>query len=163
MVRGGSTCLRRAAEGERCREVQFHRFIANPRVTVERLIAGWGEATSAAVAGRHVLAIQDLSEINFRTTRQRTRGLGEIGKGVGRGVLLHAMVAVDADSKACLGLVAGDIWTRTGRVTTPSRQRPLAQKESRRWIDTANAAKSVLAGAATVTLVADQEADIYAL
>jgi hypothetical protein len=143
--------------------VQFNRFLANPKVTVERLVAGWGEPTAAAALGRHVLAIQDTSEINFRTTRARTRGLGEIGKGVGRGVLLHAMVALDADSQACLGLVAGDIWTRQGRISVPHRQRPLAQKESRRWVETATAAKNVLASAATVTMVADREADLYAL
>jgi len=163
MVHGGSVCLRRVAKGERRREVQFHRFIANPKVTVARLISGWSEPTSAAVSGRHVLAIQDTSEINFRTTRGRTRGLGEIGKGVGRGVLLHAMVAVDAVSEACLGLVAGDVWTRAGRVTVPHKQRPLDQKESRRWVETAIVGKSVLAGAATVTLVADREADMYPL
>jgi hypothetical protein len=163
MVHGGGICLRRLADGQRRREVQYHRFLANPKVTVERLISGWSQATRAAVSGRHVLAIQDTSEINFRTTRARTRGLGEIGKGVGRGVLLHAMVAVDAASEACLGLIAGDVWSRAGRVSVPHKKRPLDQKESRRWIDTAVAAKSVLADAAGVTVVADREADMYAL
>jgi Transposase DDE domain len=132
-------------------------------VSVERLVAGWSTATSAAVVGRHVLAIQDTSEINFRTTKARTRGLGEIGKGVGRGALLHAMVAVDAESEACLGLVAGEVWTRSGRVGVPHRKRPLDQKESRRWIETANASKRLLENAETVTIVADREADLYPL
>ena len=163
MVHAGSTCLRRAAEGERRSEVRFNRFLANPKVSVERLVAGWSAATSAAVVGRHVLAIQDTSEINFRTTKARTRGLGEIGKGVGRGALLHAMVAVDAESEACLGLVAGEVWTRSGRVGVPHGKRPLDQKESRRWIETANASKRVLENAETVTMVADREADLYPL
>ena len=163
MVHAGSTCLRRVADGERRSEVRFNRFLANPKVTVERLVAGWSEATGAAVVGRHVLAIQDTSEINFRTTRTRTRGLGEIGKGVGRGALLHAMVAVDGESEACLGLVAGAVWTRCGRVGVPHGKRPLDQKESHRWIKTATAGKGVLEGAATVTMVADREADLYAL
>ena len=162
MVHAGSTCLRRVADGKRRSEVQFNRFLANPKVTVERLVAGWSQGTGAAVVGRHVLAIQDTSEINFRTTRARTRGLGEIGKGVGRGALLHAMVAVDAESQACLGLVAGEVWTRSGRVDVPHRKRPLDQKESRRWIETATTGKRVLGGAATVTMVADREADLYA-
>jgi len=163
MVHGGSVCVRRVAKGERRREVQFHRLLANAKVTVEGLISGWGTPTRAAVGGRHVLALQDTSEINFRTSRERTRGLGEIGKGIGRGVLLHAMVAVDATSQACLGLVAGDVWTRTGRVSVPHKKRPLEQKESRRWTETAAAAKEVLADAASVTLIADREADMYAL
>jgi hypothetical protein len=44
-----------------------------------------------------------------------------------------------------------------------ARERPLDQKESRRWIETASAGKRVLEGAATVTMVADREADLYAL
>jgi len=163
MVHAGTACVRRVADGKRRLEVQFNRLLGNPKVTVERLVSGWSEATGTAAAGRHVLAIQDTSEINFRTTRARTRGLGEIGKGVGRGVLLHAMVAVEADSEACLGLVAGEVWTRSGRVSVAHQKRPLDQKESGRWIDTAAAGKRVLAGAATVTMVADREADLYAL
>jgi hypothetical protein len=163
MVHAGSVCLRRLADGQRSCEVQFNRFLANRKVSVERLVAGWGEPTRAAAVGRHVLAIQDTSEINFRTTRARTRGLGEIGKGVGRGVLLHAMVAVDAASQACLGLVAGDIWTRAGRISVPHKKRPLDQKESKRWVETCAAACDVLQTAARITMVADREADLYAL
>jgi hypothetical protein len=163
MVHAGSVCLRRLAGGKRRHEVQFNRFLGNRKVTLGRLVAGWSQTTRDAVAGRHILAIQDTSEINFRTTRQRTRGLGEIGKGVGRGVLLHAMVAIDAESQACLGLVAGDIWSRTGRISTPHGKRPLDQKESRRWVETAAAARDVLRTATRVTLVADREADMYVL
>jgi phage gp46-like protein len=162
MVTRASSCLRRAAEGDRAKIVQFGRFLANENVTLEALLAGWGEQTAVAVAGRHVLAIQDTSEINFRTKPERRRGLGEIGKGTGHGLLLHAMATVDADSDACLGLVAGKIWTRQGRVTVPHDKRPLEQKESERWISTANRAKQVLSAAAMVTVIDDREGDIYA-
>ena len=116
-------CLRRLAAGDRAQEVAFGRFLANENVTVERLIEGWSGQTASAAAGRHVLAIQDTSEINFKTKRGRRRGLGEIGKGSGRGVLVHAMVAVDAGNGSCLGLVGGDVYTRKGRVTSPHAKR----------------------------------------
>lgn len=162
MVGRKSVCLRRLAGGRRREIVRFGRFLANPRVTVERLIEGWGERTATACAGRHVLAIQDTSEFNFRTTAERRRGLGEIGKGVGRGLLLHAMMAVDAEAGGCLGLVSGRIWTRSGRRRVGHDKRSLADKESERWLSTAEAAKGVLAEAASVTVVADRESDIYA-
>ena len=82
---------------------------------------------------------------------------------MGRGALLHAMVAVDAENEACLGLVAGEVWTRCGRVDVPHEKRPLEQKESGRRIETASADKRVLEGAATVTMVADREADFFPL
>ncbi len=162
MVSRQTVCLRRLADGSRRRIVQFDRFLGNPRVSLAALLAGWGEQSGAACAGRNVLAIQDTSEINFRTTAQRRRGLGEIGRGSGRGLLLHAMLAVDAQNGTCLGLVGGTIWTREGRVQTPHAARQLADKESRRWLDTAETAKTVLAAARSVTVVADRESDIYA-
>src|SRR5882724_2818205 len=161
MVARQCVCLRRLSEGSRAREVGIGRFLANEAVTVERLIEGWSALTTKAVAGRHVLAIQDTSEINFRTKPDRRRGLGEIGKGSGRGLLVHAMLAVDADNGSCLGLVGGSVYTRAGWVEIPHAQRPLKDKESRRWIDTAIQAKTVLAEAAMVTVVADRESDIY--
>jgi hypothetical protein len=161
MVARNGVCVRRLA-GRRAEEVRFGRFLANPKVTVEGLIAGWGEATAVAAEGRHVLAIQDTSEFNFTTTSDRRRGLGEIGRGVGRGALAHVMLAVDADDGACLGLVAGRVWTRRGRVPVAHGKRPLSQKESERWVTTAETARSVLAGAAMVTVIGDRESDIYA-
>lgn len=131
-------------------------------MTSDRLIEGWSEQTGGAVAGRHVLAIQDTSEIGFSTTGQRTRGLGEVGRGRSRGALLHAMLAVDAQDGACLGLVGGEIWTRPGRITVAHSRRELADKESKRWLDTAHRARTVLEQATCITVIADRESDIYA-
>jgi hypothetical protein len=88
MVARTSTCLRRLAGDRRSGIVGFSRFLANPRVTVEALLDGWGAELSQGCAGRHILAIQNTSEFNFTTTKERSRGRGEIGKGSGRGVLL---------------------------------------------------------------------------
>lgn len=132
-------------------------------MTPERLIESWPQQTVTAVAGRHVLAIQDTSEIGFTVTAERTRGLGEIGKGKGnRGALLHAMIAVDAADGACMGLVGGMIWTRDGRVEVEHGKRALADRESRRWLDTARNARTVLEAATCITVVGDRESDIYA-
>lgn len=161
MVARTSTCLRRLAGGRRSGIVGFSRFLANPRVTVDALIDGWGAELALGCAGRHILAIQDSSEFNFTTTKERSRGLGEIGKGSGRGVLLHAMLGVDAETGGILGLATGRIWTRDGRVSVHHRNRPLSEKESQRWLSTAEAAKTVLGRAQMVTEVSDRESDIY--
>lgn len=124
---------------------------------------------AGAVAERHILAIQDTTELNFRTSANHDRGLGAIGKGVGRGLLLHPMIALDAGTGECLGLVGGSLWSREPPQPGPrpakknNARRPLEEKESRRWIETARNAKAVLSSAATVTMVADREADLYPL
>jgi hypothetical protein len=164
MVIGSTVCLRRIGEGQRRYQVGFGRFLANHKVTVGRLIAGWSDQTAAAATGRHVLAIQDTSEISFHTTRERRRGLGEIGKGGrARGLLLHAMLALDANTGTCVGLAGGQIWTRRGRIKVPHRKRRLDRKESQRWIATAEQGKQTLAAAAMVTIVSDRESDIFAV
>jgi len=157
-----SVCLRRLAGGGRSGIIGFGRFLANPKVTTDALIESWPTGLAEACEGRHVLAIQDTSEINFPTTAEHDRGLGSIGKGVGRGVLLHPMLAVDAVSGGLLGLVTGRVWTREGLVTTPHAKRSLSDKESERWICTPMAAKAHLGRAAMVTEISDREADIYA-
>jgi len=156
-----SVCLRRLAAGKRGGIVAYGRFLANPQVTAARLIEGWGVQTSQACAGRHVLAIQDTSEVNFATTAEHDRGLGKLKSGA-LGLLLHAMLAVDAGNGGVLGLVTGEIWTREGLVATARDKRALSDKESQRWLETGKAAGPVLAQAAMVTEISDRESDLYA-
>lgn len=77
-------------------------------------------------------------------------------------MLLHGMLAVDADTGSCLGLVAGRIWTRRGTVKVAHQKRPSAEKESSRWSTTPEQGKDVLAAAAKVTVLSDREGDIFA-
>jgi hypothetical protein len=107
MLRARSVCVRRIGGGAWDQVMRFWRFLGNERVTVAKLIEGWSAQTRQAVRGRHVLAIQDSSDIKFSTTPEDRRGLGKVGKGNIFGVILHAMMAVDADDGACLGLAGG--------------------------------------------------------
>jgi hypothetical protein len=157
-----SVCLRRMARGLWSAQMQFWRFVNNERVTVAKLIEGWSSQTRIAVRDRHVLAIQDTSEIKFTTTPEDRRGLGKVGKGNAYGVLLHAMMAVDAQTGHCLGLVGGQLWTRTDEVKAPHGERALCDRESVRWLTTAAQAREVLAQARMVTVINDREGDLYA-
>jgi len=156
-----TVCLRRLG-GNRGGEVRFGRFFANEKVTAEKIVDDWGRLTGPAAAGRHVLAIQDTCEVKFPTTAQRRRGLGPVKKGNAYGVLVHAMIAVDAPTGACLGLVGGEVWTRDGVAEVDHRDRPPEERESKRWLAASEQAKSVLQSAAMVTVVGDRESDIYA-
>jgi len=162
MVACANVCVRRLAQGSWSAQMRFWRFLANEGVTVDQLTEGWSGQTRRAAAGRHVLAIQDTSEIKFTTTEENRRGLGKVKKGNAFGVLLHPLLAVDADSGAVLGLAGGTVWTRRGEVTTPHAQRRLMDKESARWIATAEEAKETLAAARLITIVDDREGDFYA-
>lgn len=163
MVLQETVCLRQLAGGDHSEEIRYGRFLGNDAVTVERVIEGWSDRTRLAAQGRHVLALQDTSEIRFPTTPDNRRDLGKVKKGTCWGVLLHPLLALDADDGSCLGLVSGRVWTRGEEELSPHSERPLSEKESRRWIETAEAAKPVLAKARMVTFIADRESDFYVM
>jgi hypothetical protein len=104
------------------------------------------QLTSGRCAGRHVLAIQD-------TTVVRSEG--------GGGLYLHAVVAVDADDDAMLGLIDGQFLSRSEGRKAGRRAVPIEQKESYRWLHGAELAGQACATARQVTVVADREADIF--
>jgi hypothetical protein len=155
-----TVCLKRLG-GDRRGELAAGNFFASERVTAAKIVESRGERTSLAAEGLHALALQDTSEIKIHTTAEHRRGLGQCGHGNAYGVLAHVALAVDADSGACLGLVGGEIWNRTEKVSKPLRQRTLTERESLRWLNTAEQAKEVLASAAMITIVGDRESDMY--
>lgn len=132
-------------------------------MTTEELIDGVCVGTGARSAGRHVLAIQDTSEINLQAHANRVSGLGTVGNGTDVGFFVHPLLAVDADEGVCLGLAHLHLRQRITGKSPAYRTLPIEEKESVRWIDTVIAGKKCLMEAATITVVADREADIYEL
>lgn len=143
--------------------MRFGRFLANSRVSTKELIDGACAGTGPRSAGRHVLAIQDSSEINLQRHAGRVDGLGTVGNGTDLGFFVHPLLVVDADEGACLGLAHLHLWQRTQGKAPDYWKLPIEEKESARWIKTVETGKKRLAEAATITVVADREADIYEL
>jgi hypothetical protein len=161
VARPGS-CIRRLAAGNRARQLQFSRFLHNEAVTVAEMSEIAAARTAGLVAGRDILAIQDSSELIFGGKQARARGFGPIGRGGGiGGLLLHAVLAVDAATGGLLGLVDMQVRNREGGKVAPRRKRLTAAKESQRWLDGMFKAAEVLRTAARITVVGDRESDIY--
>ena len=131
-------------------------------MTATEMAAHAGERTAAQVAGRDVVVIQDTSELALGGRRAKANGYGPVGKGGGlRGLLLHAVLAVDAGTGGVIGLVDAKVRNREGGKVAPRRSRKTAQKESQRWSDGTKRAAEVVASAKSITGVSDRESDIY--
>jgi Transposase DDE domain len=155
-------CIRRLGGGRRSVEMRFTRFLRHSSVTAAAIFSDAGEKTGRLAVGREVLAIQDTSDLSLGGGRRRGQGFGPVGKGGSlRGLVLHAVLAVDAASGEVLGLAGAEVWNRTGGQVTARAGRTLEEKESLRWVSGAAAAGKVLAGASSITVVADRESDIY--
>jgi hypothetical protein len=155
------SCIRRLA-GTRAREMQFTRFLRNASVTADEMAAHAAQRTAGRAAGRDVVVIQDTSELALGGARAKASGYGPVGKGGAlRGLLLHAVLAVDAGSGEVLGLVDAKVRNREGGKATARRSRKTSEKESQRWLDGTMRAGEVLAAAGQITGVSDRESDIY--
>jgi hypothetical protein len=148
VAHGGKGVSVRGLGGDRAGEMRITRFLHNPRVTIDEMIATARARVCARVAGRHVLAIQDTSAL-----RVDEKGLG---------LSFHPVIAVDANAGAVLGLVDNFFLNRQGSERGNHKQRAFEEKDSRRWLKGAESASALAeAGAACVTVIEDREGDIY--
>lgn len=147
LVASGGRRLRvRRLGGSRAGEIRLTRLLRNEAFSCEEMLAEAAGRTAERCIGRHVLAIQD-------TTVLRSEG--------GGGEYLHAVLALDAQDGAILGLIDSSFLERKGGRRAARRSAPIEEKESFRWLEGADQAASVCAGAASVTVVADRESDIF--
>lgn len=142
-----------------------YRLLDNEAISREALLAGHVAATWARVAAEPVvLAVQDTTDLDFSGHRASV-GLGRIGNGHGQGLYVHTTLAI-TPQRLPLGLLGQQVWARPPDrpVSTVSHKaRPIAEKESRKWLDglALLAAAPELAPQTQVISVADREADIY--
>lgn len=160
MIERGTVCLRQLSDN-RATQRRFHRLLEHHSVTSGEIIRYGSERTAQAAAGRHVLAIQDTSELDYSAHARRTGGLGGISNNKGCGLFIHPVLAIDADNNACLGIAHEVAWVREARSTAKRTRRPIEEKESMCWLEGAQEARRCLQQAALVTVVADRESDIY--
>ena len=155
-----TTCVHALAT-DRNEALAFGRFLDHEAVSCDEMLTTAARFTGQRAVGRHVLAIQDTTEFNFPNHAASKRGFGRSGNDRDVGLFLHPTIAVDAASGGMIGLVGAQILNRTGAKVKNPKPRPIEDKESFRWLLAAEEASDVLAGAASITVVADRESDIY--
>jgi len=155
-----SMCLRSLAR-DRDETRRFNDFLDNEAVSRHEMLTHAARLTAGRATARHVLAVADTSELNFATHAARKVGFGTVGNGRDIGVLVHPIIAVDADHGGILGLVGAEVINRSQGRVEDHKRRPADEKESRRWLAGAQTASDVLAEAAMITVVEDREGDIY--
>src|SRR5438105_1837963 len=78
VVATGSTVLRKVGQ-TRAGEMAAHRFLSSPYVSVDEIVEAVAWRTAERCVGRHILAVQDTSEINFAGRDKKRRGFGPGG------------------------------------------------------------------------------------
>lgn len=159
----------RAMSRNRAEQVGYYRLLENENVSVSELVRRAADHCQRQVAGRHVLAISDSSEINLQAQARHLQGeaMGVVGNNHDVGFFLHPTLVVDAASGFPLGLSAIQLWHRDPKRPDKHEraypQLPIEAKESYKWLRSAADSRTpLMAGdAVCVTHVGDRESDIY--
>lgn len=152
-------------------EIQFGRFISNPRVTAEDMEQYLYDQLRKSCTSSHVLLIEDSSQMSFSLNR-KIENLGRVDKGQVKGFYLHPVLCMDAITGGCNGIAAMEFFhhqeleetsTLSQRKVNNNRT-PIEQKASYRWYSTIEKAVKNMQGLEVrKTVVADRESDIYAV
>jgi hypothetical protein len=137
-----------------------YRLLANAKVSHEQLSRPHGEVTrQAAGAETLVLLVQDTTELDYTPYADTMKGLGPIGDGRGRGLLLHSTLAVLPQPRRVLGLLHQQVYQRVPVPPGQNRRaRPKEERESRVWPEAIRAIGTPPVGSRWV-VVADRAAD----
>lgn len=146
----------------------LYRFLRNPRVTLDAVIAPHVQATvERCRAVPEVLVIHDSTENGFSGEKARP-GLAAVGPRR-HAFWLHAALAVSGDGlRAPLGVLALARWVRHGHLgreaKPPWRERFRdPHKESRRWAQGVATVRGRLGSAVEAIHLMDREGDNYEL
>lgn len=149
-----------------------YRFFDNENVSPEKILQPHIEATFKRMNQlSFVLMAQDTSEIDLTRPEQQVEGAGAMDSEARRGIFYHPMVVFD-EAGVSLGIVGQKCWTRETiskaskiEKQTKRRQTAIEDKESFRWIEGFQWAKTAAAACpeTTCVCVSDSESDIYDL
>lgn len=105
-------------------------FLRHPMVKPEATQEAAFKITAERCVGvPQVLLIGDDTQLDL-TTHSATGGLGPMGDGGGRGLCVHGLLAVRADSHEVLGPADLQVWAREEK-STPSRKESTYQRRNR--------------------------------
>ena len=164
----GTVVLNRLADNP-AESIAYSRFLNNESVSISELREESVARCNQVCEGRHVLCIQDTTEMNFQSHAGKLKDsdpdLGPVGNNSDIGFFLHPSVVVDSQREFPLGF--GDIylWNRSfdklDKQERDYKSQSIEEKESYRWIESSQRCQNHLKAADLVTIVADRESDIY--
>lgn len=145
-----------------------YRLLSNEAVDPQGIRDALQNACLGRLDGLDVVLVpQDTMFLDF-TSHPKTTGLGPTGGGdgsAGHGMIVHSATAISGDGIP-LGLLHQQVWARDPDTVGGKRnrkRRPLEDKESYRWLQTARAVEAAVPEHIQLVQIADREGDIFEL
>lgn len=137
-------------------------YCKNKAVVREEIVAAQRQATLERIKSggyQRILSVQDTTEYNF-DHHPATAGLGPLDNANVKGFFAHSSLAVSPEGVP-LGLLGQEVWVREEGGHPKASNRPIAEKESYKWIKGLHDSSRGIGPEVEVVQVSDQESDIY--
>ena len=152
-------------------EQGIHRFFRNRKMKADTLIESIKQRCCSNCPTGHVLVIQDSTELNYNHLEGKLKvndaDIGLLSDNKSLGFLAHPSLAVDADSEVPFGLSEVLLFQRpigmADKTERDYQSLAIEDKESYKWLLSAQNSKACLKAARELTIIADRESDIYEL
>jgi hypothetical protein len=164
------TAILNQLAGGHAENMAYSRFFNNESVSQSSLVASFQNKAKDVSSGKHILCLQDTSEINYQRHRKffsiEDNDLGPVGNNRDIGFFIHPVMVVDTAGYFPLGFSYIHCWNRKfdkeDKKARNYKHQPIEEKESYRWISSGKESTELLQGTvAHMTIVGDRESDIY--
>lgn len=148
--------------GNRATEVAFNRFLGNESVDPDLISDELSKKTNESCVDKsHVLCLQDTVQLTYPTQSLKKGNFGPTGDSNTKGLFVHPGIIVDASNRDVIGTSGIITWCRDEEFLKQAKKyRPIEEKESIRWINTAISAKEKITNVEMITVIGDRESDI---
>lgn len=149
-------------------KIGAYRMLNNDKCTSDLIIKALASFCQEQVQTKHILCLQDTSEINYASHNKRMQKKGRkpgIVSNDDTGCFIHPVLAIDADKCSPIGFPHVKVWNRE-KATPGKKERKyktvaIEQKESYRWVDALIKTREVIPKETLITVIGDRESDIY--
>lgn len=150
-------------------KIGAYRMLGNNNFGYEDLLKGVLQSCKNNQESGHLLCIQDTTEFNFThhidRIGKKDKDIGPITKNDNAGFFCHPMLVVDPAHKMPVGISSVHLWNRSWDKEDKFKRGywnlDISEKESYRWIDSAQRTKQLLTETPVLTVIGDRESDIY--
>ena len=150
-------------------QIGTYRFFGNQYIELEQIQSAIYRNCQESSSSGHILCIQDTSEINYShlsgKLKANDRHIGPTGNEKEAGFFIHPVLALCADDYFPIGFPSVKVWNRSwskqDKYEREYHLESIENKESYRWIESANQCKKVFDKGNMITVIGDRESDIY--
>ncbi len=169
MIKKGTSIVNKMANNN-AEKIAIYRMLNNKRFSHKDMMEASFEKCADNIDTDHVLVIQDTTEFNYQGIKKKLlinedEDIGPTSMNDIAGYFCHPGLVINPENDLIYGfssaLIYNRKWDKKSKHEKDYKNLPIEEKESYRWIETAENSKRVIAEETRMTIIGDRESDIY--